>query len=309
MLRLVLSRFLWAIPVLWLVATVTFFLMHAAPGGPWDAKSGGGRSLDPSLAASFERKYGLDEPLWQQYARYLGNAARFDFGSSFSQEGTDVSEIVLRGFPESATIGLLAFAISLGIGLPIGVLAALKQNTLIDYISLLIATIGYTLPSFVVAIFFLVIFAVKLEWVPVLFDGGKSYILPALVLGISGSAFLARLMRSSTLEVMRQDHVRTARAKGLRARMVTTRHIVRNGMIPVITVMGPTLAGLITGTIIIERVFGIPGMGYLFIDSITRRDYPVIMGTTIFYAFIVVLGNLLVDIAYIVADPRIRSQQ
>ena len=306
MLRLVLSRFLWAIPVLWLVATVTFFLMHAAPGGPWDAKSGGGRSLDPALAASFERKYGLDEPLWQQYARYLGNAARFDFGSSFSQEGTDVSEIVLRGFPESATIGLLAFAISLGIGLPIGVLAALKQNTLVDYISLLIATIGYTLPSFVVAIFFLLIFAVKLEWVPVLFDGGKSYILPALVLGISGSAFLARLMRSSTLEVMRQDHVRTARAKGLRARMVTTRHIVRNGMIPVITVLGPTLAGLITGTIIIERVFGIPGMGYLFIDSITRRDYPVIMGTTIFYAFIVVLGNLLVDIAYIVADPRIR---
>ena len=309
MFRLVISRFLWAIPVLWLVATVTFFLMHAAPGGPWDAKSGGGRTLDPALAASFERKYGLDEPLWQQYARYLGNAARFDFGSSFTQEGTDVSEIVLRGFPESATIGLLAFAISLAIGLPIGVLAALKQNTLVDYISLLIATIGYTLPSFVVAIFFLVIFAVKLEWVPVLFDGGKSYVLPALVLGISGSAFLARLMRSSTLEVMRQDHVRTARAKGLRARMVTGRHIVRNGMIPVITVLGPTLAGLITGTIIIERVFGIPGMGYLFIDSITRRDYPVIMGTTIFYAFVVVLGNLLVDIAYIVADPRIRSQR
>ena len=309
MLRLVISRFLWAIPVLWLVATVTFFLMHAAPGGPWDAKSGGGRQLDPALEASFARKYGLDEPLWQQYARYLGNAARFDFGSSFSQEGTDVSEIVLRGFPESATIGLLAFAISLAIGLPIGVLAALKQNTLVDYISLLIATIGYTLPSFVVAIFFLVIFAVKLEWVPVLFNGGKSYILPALVLGISGSAFLARLMRSSTLEVMRQDHVRTARAKGLRARMVTGRHIVRTGMIPVITVMGPTLAALITGTIIIERVFGIPGMGYFFIDSITRRDYPVIMGTTIFYAFIVVLGNLLVDIAYIVADPRIRSQQ
>ena len=270
---------------------------------------GRGAEPHPALAASFERKYGLDEPLWQQYARYLGNAARFDFGSSFTQEGTDVSEIVLRGFPESATIGVLAFAISLAIGLPIGVLAALKQNTLIDYVSLLLATIGYTLPSFVVAIFFLVIFAVKLEWVPVLFDGGRSYILPALVLGISGSAFLARLMRSSTLEVMRQDHVRTARAKGLRARMVTGRHIVRNGMIPVITVMGPTLAGLITGTIIIERVFGIPGMGYLFIDSITRRDYPVIMGTTIFYAFIVVLGNLLVDIAYIVADPRIRSQR
>ena len=306
MLRLVLSRFLWAIPVLWLVATVTFFLMHAAPGGPWDARSGGGRILDPTLEASFARKYGLDEPLWHQYALYLGNAVRFDFGTSFTQEGTDVSEIVLRGFPESATIGVLAFVISLLIGLPIGVLAALKQNTLVDYVSLLIATVGYTLPSFVLAIFFLLIFAVRLEWVPVLFDGGRSYVLPALTLGIGGSAFLARLMRSSTLEVMRQDFVRTARAKGLRARMVTSRHIVRNGMIPVITVLGPTLASLITGTIIIERVFGVPGMGYLFIDSITRRDYPVIMGTTIFYAFIVVVGNLAVDLAYIVADPRIR---
>lgn len=307
MLRIVLSRFLWAIPVLWLVATVTFFLMHAAPGSPWDAKSGRGRILDPALEASFARKYGLDDPLWQQYLLYLGNAARFDFGTSFTQEGTAVSEIVLRGFPESATIGVLAFAISLLIGLPIGVLGALKQNTLVDYLSLLIATIGYTVPSFVLAIFFLLIFAVRLEWVPVLFAGGRSYVLPSLVLGIGGSAFLARLMRSSTLEVMRQDHVRTARAKGLRARAITTRHIVRNGMIPVITVLGPTLAGLITGTIIIERVFGVPGMGYLFIDSITRRDYPVIMGTTIFYAFIVVLGNLAVDIAYVVADPRIRS--
>lgn len=309
MLRLVLNRFLWAIPVLWLVATATFVMMHAAPGGPWDAKSGGGRILDPALEASFNRKYGLDEPLWQQYLRYLGNVVRFDFGSSYTQEGTAVSAIVLRGFPESATIGAIAFAVSLAIGLPIGVLAALKQNTLVDYVSLLLATIGYTLPSFVVAIFFLVIFAVKLEWVPVLFTDWRSYVLPSLVLGIGGSAFLARLMRASMLEVMRQDHVRTARAKGLRHRAVVARHVVRNGLIPVITVLGPTLAGLITGTIIIERVFGVPGMGYLFIDSITRRDYPVIMGTTIFYAFVVVLGNLAVDIAYLAADPRIRSMR
>ena len=306
MLRLVLHRFLWAIPVLWLVATVTFFMMHAAPGGPWDAKSGGGRILDPALEASFNRKYGLDEPLWRQYLLYLGNVVRFDFGSSYTQEGTDVSEIVLRGFPESATIGVIAFAVSIAIGLPIGIVAALKQNTLVDYLSLLVATIGYTLPSFVLAIFFLLIFAVRLEWVPVLFTDWRSYLLPSLVLGIGGSAFLARLMRASMLEVMHQDHVRTARAKGLLSRMVVARHVVRNSLIPVITVLGPTLAALITGTIIIERVFGVPGMGYLFIDSITRRDYPVIMGTTIFYAFIVVLGNLAVDLAYVVADPRIR---
>ena len=213
MFRLVLSRFIWAIPVLWLVATVTFFLMHAAPGGPWDAKSGGGRILDPALEASFQRKYGLDEPLWQQYLLYLGNAVRFDFGNSFTQEGTAVSEIVLRGFPESATIGVFAFAISLLIGLPIGVLAALKQNTLIDYVSLLIATVGYTLPSFVLAIFFLLIFAVQLEWVPVLFDGGRSYILPSLVLGVGGSAFLARLSywpsrRLAVLPSHRSDRIR-----------------------------------------------------------------------------------------------------
>jgi oligopeptide transport system permease protein len=306
-LRLVLNRFLWAIPVLWLVATVTFFMMHAAPGGPWDAKSGGGRILDPALEASFNQKYGLDEPLWRQYLIYLGNVVRFDFGTSYTQEGTEVSEIVLRGFPESATIGVIAFVVSLAIGLPIGIVAALRQNTIVDYLSLLVATIGYTLPSFVLAIFFLLIFAVRLEWVPVLFTDWRSYILPSLVLGIGGSAFLARLMRASMLEVMHQDHVRTARAKGLLRRMVVTRHVVRNSLIPVITVLGPTLAALITGTIIIERVFGVPGMGYLFIESITRRDYPVIMGTTIFYAFIVVLGNLAVDLAYLVADPRIRA--
>lgn len=309
MLKIVLNRLLWAIPVLWLVATATFFMMHAAPGGPWDAKSGGGRSLDPALQASFDRKYGLDDPLWKQYVLYLRNAVQFDFGSSFKEDGTPVTEIVLRGFPDSATIGLLAFAISLAIGIPVGILAALKQNTIVDYVSLLLATIGYTLPSFVVAIFFLIFFAVKLEWVPVLFTDWRSYILPSLVLGLGGSAFLARLTRSSMLEVMRQDFVRTAQAKGLRFRMVVLGHIVRNGMIPLITVLGPTLAGLITGTIIIERVFGVPGMGYLFIDSITSRDYPVIMGTTLFYAVVIVLGNLLVDVAYLLADPRIRSMR
>ncbi|MGH2534267.1 MAG: ABC transporter permease [Thermomicrobiales bacterium] len=306
MLKIFLNRLLWTIPVLWLVATVTFFLMYAAPGGPWDAKSGD-RFLDPGLAASFNRKYGLDEPIWRQYVIYLGNAARFDFGDSYRREGTPVEEIILDGFPYSAKIGLLAFGISLAIGIPVGIIAALKHNSLVDYVSLLVATVGYTLPSFVLAIFFLVIFAVQLEWVPVLFRDWRGYILPSVVLGIGGSAFLARLTRSSMLEVMGQDHVRTARAKGLKHRMVVLRHIVRNGMIPVLTVTGPALAGLITGTIIIERVFGVPGMGYLFIDSISARDYPVIMGTTLFYAFMVVLGNLMVDLTYILADPRIRS--
>jgi oligopeptide transport system permease protein len=295
--------------VLWLVATVTFFLMYAAPGGPWDAKASEGKSLDPALEASFNRKYGLDKPVSEQYLHYLRNAVTFDFGTSYAREGTPVEKIIMQGFPYSAKIGVIAFLISLAIGFPVGIVAALKQNTIIDYLSLLLATIGYTVPSFVLAIFFLIIFAVKLEWVPVLFSDWRGYILPGIVLGIGGSAFIARLMRASMLEVMAQDYVRTARAKGLKYRMVVMTHIVRNSLIPVLTVLGPTLAALITGTIIIERVFGVPGMGYLFIESITSRDYPVIMGTTLFYAFIVVLGNLAVDITYVLADPRIRASR
>lgn len=295
------------IPVLWLVATVTFFLMHAAPGSPWDAKASGGRRLDPALEESFNRRYGLDQPLLRQYLLYLGNAVRLDFGESYTARGASAADIILRGFPYSARIGVLALLLALLIGIPIGIVAALKQNTLIDYGSLLLATVGYALPDFVIAIFLLVVFAVQLDWVPVLFTDWRSYILPSLALGAGGAAFIARLTRSSVLELAGQDHVRTARAKGLRHRTVIIRHVVRNAMLPVITILGPALAALITGTIIIERVFGVPGMGYLFIDSITTRDYPVIMATTLFYAFIIVLANLAVDVAYGLADPRITT--
>lgn len=307
MLRFALNRVLWTIPVLWLVATVTFFLMHSAPGSPWDAAAAGGRGFDESLQTAFNRRYGLDRPLAEQYLLYLGNAARLDFGDSFSRRGTSVVEVIGEGFPYSARIGLAALGLTVAIGFPIGVLAALKHNTPIDYGSLLVATIGYTVPDFVIAIFLIVLFAVRLDWVPVLFTDWRSYVLPSLALGAGGAAFIARLTRASILETIGQDHVRTARAKGLRARGVIGRHVVRNGLIPVITVLGPALAGLITGTIIIERVFGVPGMGYLFIDSISTRDYPVIMGTTLFYALFVVIGNLLVDLGYGLADPRVRD--
>ncbi len=303
------NRVLWMIPVLWLVATVTFFLMHAAPGGPWDAKALSGRNLDPALEASFRRTYGLDEPVVTQYLVYLKNAVQFDFGESYSRRGVPVEDIILAGFPYSARVGLLALLVALAIGIPVGVLAALKHNTLIDYGSLFATTVSYTLPDFVIAIFLLVLFSVQLGWVPILFTDWRSYILPSLALGLGSAAFIARLTRSSILETIRLDHVRTARAKGLPARSVVTRHVVRNGMIPVITVLGPAFAGLVTGTIIIERVFGIPGMGRLFIDSISTRDYPVIMGVTLFYAFLIVLGNLAVDIGYGFADPRIREAQ
>jgi len=309
MLRYLVNRILWMIPVLWLVATVTFFLMHSAPGSPWDAKSGRGRELDASLEGSFNRQYGLDEPLAIQYLTYLKNAATFNFGDSFVQRGKPVSEVIGQGFPYSARIGVLALIMALGIGIPVGILAAVKHNTIVDYVSLFTTTISYTLPDFVIAIFLLIVVSVRLGWVPILFTDWRSYILPAVALGTGSAAFIARLTRSSVLETIRQDHVTTARAKGLPTRMVLTRHVVRNGMIPVITIIGPAFAGLVTGTIIIERVFAVPGMGRLFIDSISTRDYPVIMGVTLFYAFFIVGGNLFVDIAYGFADPRIRERR
>lgn len=306
----ILRRILWMIPVLWLVATVTFVLMHMAPGSPWDARSGAsGRDLDSSLEASFNRQYGLDEPLIIQYFTYLKNAITFDFGESFVKVNKSVVDVIADGFPYSAAIGVLALTIALGIGIPVGVLAASRHNTIVDYVSLFVTTISYTLPDFVIAIFLLIIFAVQFGWVPVLFTDWRSFILPALALGTGSAAYIARLTRSSVLEASRMEHVTTARAKGLPTRSVMTRHIVRNGMIPVITIIGPALAALITGTIIIESVFAVPGMGRLFIDAINSRDYPVIMGITLFYAFLITLGNLMVDIMYGFADPRIRESQ
>lgn len=310
MFRYILRRILWMIPVLWLVATVTFILMHLAPGSPWDARSGAsGRDLDARLEESFNRRYGLDDPIFVQYLRYLKNALTFDFGESFVKVNKSVVDVIGDGFPYSATIGVLALAIALGIGIPVGILAASRHNTMVDYVSLFVTTISYTLPDFVIAIFLLIIFSVQLGWLPVLFDDWRSFILPAMALGTGSAAYIARLTRSSVLEASRLEHVTTARAKGLPARTVMVRHVVRNGMIPVITIIGPALAGLITGTIIIESVFAVPGMGRLFIDAINSRDYPVIMGTTLFYAFIITLGNLLVDIMYGWADPRIRERQ
>jgi oligopeptide transport system permease protein len=305
----IIRRVLWTIPVLWLVATVTFFLMHSAPGSPWDAKSTQGRQLDPALEESFNRQYGLDQPLFQQYTTYLGNAVTLDFGDSYKQRGKSVVEIIGQGFPYSARIGVLALVIAISIGIPVGIFAALRHNTFADYTSLFVTTVSYTLPDFVIAIFLLIVFSVNLGWFPILFTDWRSYILPALALGTGSAAYIARLTRSSVLESLRDDHVTTARAKGLPHRTVIARHVVRNSLIPVLTVVGPAFAGLITGTIIIERVFGVPGMGRLFIDSITSRDYPVIMGVTLFYAFIIVMSNLVVDIAYGLVDPRIRASQ
>lgn len=307
MIGFIIRRVLSAIPVLWIVITVTFFLMHAAPGGPWDALNTK-KFLDPSLKAAFNREYGLDKPLYVQYVRYLDDVIHFNFGTSFEQQGTSAVGLIRQGFRYSATIGILAFIFAVVTGIPLGILAAVKQNTWVDYGSLFGATAGYAIPNFVVGIFLLVIFGVKLNLVSILWDGSwKNYILPSIVLGLGSSAFLARLTRATMLEELHHEYVRTARAKGLRNRIVVFRHVVRNALIPVVTIMGPAIAALVTGTIIIEEVFNVPGMGHLYITSIDARDYPVIMAITLLYAFFIILGNMLVDITYGLIDPRIKS--
>ena len=308
MARFALNRILWTLPVFWLVITVTFVLIQVTPGSPWDAfnAANGGR-LSPDLRPTWERQHGLDKPVEQQYLNYLVNSARFQFGESYTQQGQTVFQRIMEGFPYSARIGVYALVLAAVIGIPLGVVAALKQNTIVDYVSLFFATVGATVPSFVIGFFMLAFFGVRLNWVPILWTDWRNYILPVVVLGIGTSAFIARLTRASILEITRQDYVRTARAKGLPERTVTIRHVLRNGLIPVVTIMGPALAALITGTIIIENVFGVPGMGYLYIQSIGARDYPVIMGTTLFYTFFIVLGNMLVDLTYGLIDPRIKA--
>jgi ABC-type dipeptide/oligopeptide/nickel transport system permease component len=305
MIRFIVNRVLWAIPVLWLVATVTFFLMHAAPGSPWDAKSAG-KQLDPSLEASFNRQYGLDKPLVQQYLIYLNNAVHLDFGTSYTQQGTSVEQIIMQGFPYSARIGLYALILSVLLGVPIGIIAALKQNTIVDYASLLFATIGYSLPSFVLAIFLLLLFAVQLQLIPVLFTDWRSYILPSVVLGLGSAAFLARLARASILEILRQDYVRTARAKGLSERTVVLKHALRNALTPVITLGALELGTLLSGAVLTEQVFTIPGFGKLIIDAVFNRDYLVVQGVVLCTATAYMVLNLLADLAYFAVNPRLR---
>jgi len=305
--RFVVRRVLSAIPVLWIVITVTFVLMHAAPGGPWDALSVHKR-LDPALQAAFNHRYGLDKPLYQQYFIYLNNVIHLNFGTSFSQQGTSTLSVIFTGFPYSAAIGLFGFIFAVIIGIPIGILAAVKQNTWADYSSLFIATIGYAVPNFVIGVFLLVVFGVKLGMGSILWHGHwENYILPSIVLGLGPAAYLARLSRATMLDEIQHDYVRTARAKGLRFTSIVFLHVVRNAIIPVVTIMGPAIASLVTGTIIIEEVFNVPGMGHLYITSINARDYPVIMGTTLLYAVFIIVGNMLVDITYGLIDPRIKS--
>lgn len=283
---------------------IVFGLAHAAPGSPFDQNAD--RPLPQSTIDRLNRYYGIDKPIHEQFVLYMGNLLRLDLGTSLTKDRT-IAEIIGEQFPVSAQLGLQALLLALAVSLPLGVVSALRQNSAVDYASMLLATVGVSIPSFVTAIFAIYIFGLYLKLVPIVGWGSpKHMIMPTIILALGAMAFLTRITRASMLEAIRQDYVRTARSKGLSEQVVIVGHTLKNAMIPVATIIGPATAGLITGSFIIEWFFNIPGLGREFVISINRRDYPLIMGVYLLYAFIIAVANLTVDLVYGLLDPRIK---
>ena len=300
----ILRRLLVMGPLLWAIATITFFLMHAVPGGPFDNE----KPLPPATVAALEHKYNLEGSLADQYLSFMGNLLKGDLGLSFRQDRA-VTKVISEGLPETIQLGLCAFAFALTLGLTLGILSGVKQNGPLDYIGVFVATAGAAVPNFVLSVFLVLFFALKLGWFDVIgweFGNPRQMVLPIVALGMFPAAFIARITRASMLEVLRQDYIRTARAKGVQEFRVVMRHAIRNAMVPVLTVLGPILAGLITGSFVIEQYFAIPGVGRAFVEAVGNRDYGIIMGMTLLYAAVIACLNLVVDVSYAVANPRIR---
>lgn len=304
MLAYAIRRVLWTIPVLLFVATVTFFLMHAIPGGPFDSET----TRSATATANLEARYGLNQSIGEQYLLYVSHLIRGDLGISFQFQGRPVTEVLADGAWPTFMLGTLATVYALVLGITLGVLAALRRGGPLDYLSVGLATVGAAAPSFVLGVFLVTIFSVKLGWTPVLGWGDARHaILPVLTLGGLSAALIARVTRASMLEIMANDYVRTARAKGLSERTIALRHILRTALLPVLTLAGPMLATLLAGSFIVEQFFSIPGIGRAFVQAVFARDYGMIMGTTLIYATIVAFANLLVDLLYGLADPRVRA--
>lgn len=301
--KFVLKRLLMAIVTMWVIITITFVIMHAVPGDPF-AREG---KMPEQVYQNLRAQYGLDKPLGEQYVLYLKNIMKGDFGKSMKSQAETVNQMIKRGAPVSAQIGLQAFIISMILGPALGSIAALYQNKLPDYITMIIAIIGISVPSFIFATLLVQFVAKQVAWLPISGWGTfKHSILPSLSLALMPIAASARLMRSSMLEVLGQDYIRTARSKGLSKFKVIMGHAVRNAILPVVSTLGTTLSGLLTGSFVIEKIFGVPGLGNFLISSVTNRDYTLIMGTTIFYSFVLIILLLIVDILYVIIDPRIQ---
>jgi oligopeptide transport system permease protein len=305
MLRFIIRRVVVIIPMLFIILSITWGLIRLAPGNFYT----GEKKLAPAIEQNLREKYGLNKPWYVQYRKVLWNMVRFDFGNSLKYEGQSVNQILLKALPVSATLGLCAYLFALAVGITTGTLAALRQNSWIDYASMTLAMLGISIPNFVLGPLLALVFALTLFWLPpALWEGfpSRSIILPSLTLSALYIAYIARLTRSGMLEVMRSDYIRTARAKGLSERQVIFRHALRGGLLPVVSFSGPALAFLITGTVVVERVFSLPGLGNYFINACFNRDEPLIIGIVAFIAIAVLGFNLLVDISYGIIDPRIR---
>lgn len=288
---------------LFAIMLVTFLIMHAIPGGPYSA----GKRLPEDIQAALDEKYHLNDPLYVQFFDYVKGVLQLDLGPSFRYEGLSVNDLIAQGFPVSATLGVLAMLFTLVISVPMGIIAALKHGKWQDTLISVVTTIGVTVPSFVIATLLEYFLAYRLRWFPIYgVENPKGYILPMIALSGYYLAFVTRLTRSSLMDVMRMDYIRTARVKGLTETQVVVRHGLRNSLIPVVTVLGPTLAGLLMGSFVVEQIFALPGMGRFFVQSITNRDYTAIMGFTLFYATVLVVLVFLVDILYCLIDPRIK---
>jgi oligopeptide transport system permease protein len=302
MTRFIIRRIMWLIPILVFVSLITFTLMHVTPGGPWDKE----KPVSAQVAANLNAKYNLDKPAWQQYVLYMSNAVRGDLGPSFTYQDRSVTQIILGGLPTTASLGILAALVAILVGVPLGVIAATKQNSAIDYAALAFGTVFASVPSFVLGFLLIIVFALTLHLVPTSGWGKPDqYVLPVLTLGLNQAALLTRITRASVLDVSRQDFMRTARAKGLQEVLLVRRHLLKNALIPIVTVIGPILAFLIVGSLIVETIFSVPGIGRLLVQGISQRDYSLIMGTTLVYAFVIAGLNLVVDVLYAFIDPRI----
>lgn len=308
----VIRRILWLIPVLFFVITITFVLMHLAPGSPWDKT--GGRQLSQTVVNNLNARYGLNRPVHEQYVLYLWNVAHFDFGLSYQYQGKTVSDLLLEGWKYTATLGSLAFLLIVPVGILLGILAALRQNSRLDYITMGFSTFAASFPNFVIGMLMVVAFSVLLyKWTQGSFFLPSAdfalddhLVLPVITLALFPIAYTARLTRASTLETIRQDYIRTAWAKGLPERLVVMKHVLKNSLIPVVTTLGPLFAFLVTGSVIVEQIFNIPGIGRAFVTAVASYDYPMILGTSVLFAIVIAVANLVVDVLYVFIDPRVR---
>jgi oligopeptide transport system permease protein len=306
-LRFALTRLLSAIPTLFLIIVLAFMMMRAAPGGPFDEE----RALPPETAANIERAYHLDEPLPQQFARYFGGLLQGELGPSYRYPGYSVAELIAGAMKVSLTLGALAMLVALLLGIGAGILAAVRKNSVLDRLVTGFAMLGISIPLLVIAPLFLLVFAVYLGWLPASWsdsESGLRYLLPVLALALPQVAYVTRLTRGSMIEVMNSDFIRTARAQGLSTLTIVRRHAFRPAMVPLLSYLGPAVAAVLTGSVVVEKIFGIPGLGELFVRGALNRDYTLVLGIVIFYATLVILLNLLVDIAYGFLDPRIRKR-